>query len=58
VIVIVAGALIALRGGHWAAMSARYERPTAEPDPERDRLLADRSLWNALDRGEDPTNPS
>jgi hypothetical protein len=37
-------------------MSARYERPVSEPDPERDRLLADRSMWNALDRGEDPTS--
>jgi uncharacterized membrane protein (TIGR02234 family) len=57
-VVIAAGTLIAVRGGRWAAMSARYERPGAEPDPERDRLLADRSLWNALDRGEDPTNSS
>ena len=58
VVVVTAGTLIAVRGGRWAAMSARYERPGAEPDAERDRLLADRSLWNALDRGEDPTNPS
>ena len=58
VIVIAAGAMIAVRGGRWAAMSARYERPGAEPDPARDRLVADRTLWNALDRGEDPTNPS
>jgi len=58
VVVVTAGTLIAVRGGRWAAMSARYERPGAEPDAERDRLLADRSLWNALDRGEDPKNPS
>lgn len=57
-VIVAAGLLIAVRGGRWAAMSARYERPAAEPDPERDRLLADRSLWNALDRGEDPTNAS
>jgi uncharacterized membrane protein (TIGR02234 family) len=56
VVVVAAGVLIAVRGGHWAAMSARYERPVAEPDAERDRLLADRSMWNALDRGEDPTS--
>jgi uncharacterized membrane protein (TIGR02234 family) len=58
VVVVAAGVLIAVRGGHWAAMSARYERPAAEPDVERDRLVADRSMWNALDRGEDPTSQS
>jgi uncharacterized membrane protein (TIGR02234 family) len=56
VVVVAAGLLIAVRGGRWAAMSARYERPAAEPDPERERLLADRSMWNALDRGDDPTS--
>ncbi|MCW2495401.1 Trp biosynthesis-associated membrane protein [Jatrophihabitans sp.] len=55
VIVVGAGVLIALLGGRWAAMSARYERPAAAPDAEQARILAHRSLWNALDRGEDPT---
>jgi uncharacterized membrane protein (TIGR02234 family) len=55
-LVVAAGLLIAVLGGHWATMSARYERATAEPDPEQARILADRSLWNALDRGEDPTS--
>jgi uncharacterized membrane protein (TIGR02234 family) len=55
-VVVLAGVLIASFGGRWAAMSARYERPAPEPDPERDRIIADRSMWNALDRGEDPTS--
>jgi uncharacterized membrane protein (TIGR02234 family) len=46
-----AGLLVAVRGGRWAAMGQRYEAPAAqaaEPAPERD-------LWEALDRGDDPT---
>jgi uncharacterized membrane protein (TIGR02234 family) len=44
-----AGTLTAARGRAWAALGARYERaprPTAAPE---------RALWEALDRGEDPT---
>ena len=55
-VVLMAGVMIAVFGGRWAAMSARYERPAAAPDPEQERIVADRSLWNALDRGEDPTS--
>ncbi|GGN77753.1 membrane protein [Actinoplanes lobatus] len=47
------GGLLAARHGHlWPAMSARYERtaPTAaEP------VDGTRELWDALDRGDDPT---
>ena len=45
-----AGALTAARGRAWAALGTRYERaprPAATP-PER-------TLWDQLDRGEDPT---
>jgi uncharacterized membrane protein (TIGR02234 family) len=47
-----AGALIAVRGGRWPAMGAKYERDrgaaSARPaDPD--------DTWAALDRGEDPT---
>ena len=57
-VVVLAGVAIAVFGGRWAAMSARYERPAPAPqqDPERERIIADRSMWNALDRGEDPTS--
>jgi uncharacterized membrane protein (TIGR02234 family) len=53
VLVVAAGALIAWRGGRWAALSARYER--AEVDPEQSRARADASMWTALERGDDPT---
>lgn len=49
-----AGLFVAVRGRHWAALGRRYEPPAAEasapagPAPERE-------LWEALDRGEDPT---
>lgn len=54
-----AGAVATLaRGGRWPAMGARYERAAArragaaEPGRSADDP---RSLWDALDRGEDPT---
>jgi uncharacterized membrane protein (TIGR02234 family) len=43
-----AGALVVVRGGAWASMAARYEAPS-------ERRRTDGSLWEALDRGEDPT---
>ncbi len=42
------GLLVALRGPGWAGLGARYDAPAARP-----RSAAD--LWEALDRGEDPT---
>ena len=53
VLVAVCGALVAWRGHTWSVMSARYESGTPRPaDPTK----AAASLWNALDRGEDPTD--
>jgi uncharacterized membrane protein (TIGR02234 family) len=50
VLVLLAGVLIAWRGHRWRAMSARYEsRPASSERPGA------ATLWNALDRGEDPT---
>jgi hypothetical protein len=46
---LVAGTLAAARGPHWAAMSSRYDAPSAR------RSAADTDPWRALDRGEDPT---
>lgn len=55
----VAGAVVAARGRHWAALSRRYEPPTsggAAPPPPGARKTAEApELWDALDRGEDPT---
>ncbi|MEU7744868.1 Trp biosynthesis-associated membrane protein [Nonomuraea sp. NPDC049158] len=48
-VLMVAGGVIAVvRGGGWAGMSARYTR-------ERPETTGDRSMWDALDRGDDPT---
>lgn len=44
------GVLAILRGGRWAGMSARYERDAAP------RADDDKALWDALDRGDDPTD--
>ncbi|MFI7442028.1 Trp biosynthesis-associated membrane protein [Nonomuraea indica] len=52
--IMTAGGLVAVvRGGRWAGMGDRYER-----DPARRRAPAadDRALWDALDRGDDPTS--
>lgn len=56
-LVLAAGLLIALRGRHWASMSARYETPAArgDLDEETARTRASALLWSALDRGHDPT---
>jgi uncharacterized membrane protein (TIGR02234 family) len=53
ILVTAAGAWIAWRGHRWQVMSARYE---AQPPVEGDSAKAAASLWNALDRGEDPTH--
>jgi uncharacterized membrane protein (TIGR02234 family) len=53
VLVLVAGLLVAARGGRWAGLSARYDR--SAPDPDQARARADASMWTALESGEDPT---
>ena len=50
-----AGLLVAVRGRRWAALGRRYEAPVAQPAPQPDAPVADRDLWEALDRGDDPT---
>ncbi|BEL08970.1 hypothetical protein Q0Z83_071610 [Actinoplanes sichuanensis] len=52
-----AGGVLVARHGHlWSAMSARYERRPATPAAvEPDSPTTGRDLWDALDRGEDPT---
>jgi uncharacterized membrane protein (TIGR02234 family) len=52
--VLLAGVVVAVRGSRWPGMSSRYEAPgRAGRAPRREATSAD--LWNALDRGEDPT---
>ncbi len=56
VLVLLAGLLIAWRGGRWSAMSAKYEAPAAETEQdEHARAKADVRMWTAMERGEDPT---
>jgi uncharacterized membrane protein (TIGR02234 family) len=51
-VLMVAGGVVAVaRGGRWAGMSDRYTRKPAESPEATD----DRALWDALDRGDDPT---
>jgi uncharacterized membrane protein (TIGR02234 family) len=46
------GGLAALvRSRHWPTMSARYETPAARTERPR----TDAAVWDALDRGDDPT---
>ena len=53
-VVIVAAAALALRwSGSWPGPSARYERGAAAPGPAPGPVA---DPWEALSRGEDPTN--
>ncbi|MBN6054105.1 Trp biosynthesis-associated membrane protein, partial [Nonomuraea sp. RK-328] len=51
-LMVAGGVIAAVRGPRWAGMSDRYERAPAEGRPE---AAGDRALWDALDRGDDPT---
>jgi LPXTG-motif cell wall-anchored protein len=53
-----AGLRALLRGASWPALGSRYERPVAEPVETVERggpSRSDVAMWDALDRGEDPT---
>jgi hypothetical protein len=53
-LVVLAAGVVTIRAGRsWPGMSARYERPSAAVPPKENASQAD--LWDALDRGEDPT---
>ena len=56
-LVFAAGMLVARHGPRWSALGRRYDSPvTADPGPaERRSPTGERDLWEALDRGEDPT---
>ena len=57
VLVAHAGLKALLRGGSWPGLGSRYERAT-EPVEYVERSGPSRSdvaMWDALDRGEDPT---
>ncbi|WP_062432181.1 Trp biosynthesis-associated membrane protein [Herbidospora daliensis] len=49
-LLLVAGGLwAAVAGGNWPGMSSRYDRP------DRGGPASERSMWDAIDRGDDPT---
>ena len=60
VLILVAGALVAWRGARWASLSSRYDRQPsddgADSDPAALSARAAATMWNALDRGHDPTS--
>lgn len=57
------GAQAAWRGRTWPVMGARYERAGGPRTPAEDRpqyigpSRSEVEMWDALDRGEDPTQP-
>lgn len=50
----VAGLLIAAHGRRWSSLGRSYEPPTPAPSAAP-APTGERDLWEALDRGEDPT---
>jgi uncharacterized membrane protein (TIGR02234 family) len=52
VLVALSGVLVTVRGRRWAALSSSYEPPSARAS---EPPATDKGVWDALDRGEDPT---
>lgn len=59
VLVAVAGVVAVVRGAAWPGMSSRYENAASKKAaaPVVD-TGSSKDLWDALDRGEDPTDPT
>ncbi|WP_432977022.1 Trp biosynthesis-associated membrane protein [Dactylosporangium sp. CA-233914] len=54
-LLVLAAGIVAVRvGGRWPGMSARYERSQG-PAEKPGKPASQAELWDALDRGEDPT---
>jgi uncharacterized membrane protein (TIGR02234 family) len=51
-ITLVMGMLTVVRGAQWSGLGAKYDAPAAAARPKDPAM----SAWDALDRGEDPTD--
>lgn len=51
VLVACSGLLVLTRGRRWPGMSGRYDRSAAQPRAR----TPDQAMWDALDKGDDPT---
>ena len=54
-LLLAAGLLTAVRGRSWPALGQRYEPPAGTAPTAPAEQLTEKGLWEALDRGEDPT---
>ncbi|MEZ0112698.1 putative membrane protein (TIGR02234 family) [Catenulispora sp. EB89] len=55
VLVVLAGVVAAVRGATWPGMSSRYENAATKAAARAADTGTAKDLWDALDRGEDPT---
>lgn len=51
-LLVAGGVVVALRGRRWPGMSSRYDAPGARRERRGD---PDATLWDTIERGEDPT---
>lgn len=51
-LIALAGLLVVVRGRRWSSLGARYEPPAARVE---EPVRSEAAVWDALDRGEDPT---
>lgn len=56
-VLMTAGGIVAIvRASRWAGMSARYDRDAGPATDTSAQVSDDKALWDALDRGDDPTD--
>lgn len=58
VLVTLAGVAALIRGAAWPGMSSRYENAGSKTTVRAADTGSSKDLWDALDRGEDPTDPT
>lgn len=57
-LILVGGLVAVLRGPSWPGLSGRYERDGNVVGTETAGPISSLAAWDALDRGEDPTDPA